>query len=120
MTWKNPNAYEQEGVQKVRAGRFETLKLISSNVGDTQNKNTWKLGNSYSGQLTFKGGERKAEKTEKTTEEREEEVRAEKTENTTMEEEEGEEEEEEVDEVNSAHSDQATEEEEEEEEKEDG
>ena len=70
---ENANGYKREGVQKVRAGRFETSKFINSNGGDGQNKNIWKLGNSYSGQFKLEGGERKAEKTEKTTEEGEDE-----------------------------------------------
>ena len=88
-------------MQKIRAGRFDTSKLINSNVRDGQNENIGKLGNLYSGQAKLEGGERKAEKTEKTTEEKEEEedeeeVRAEKTEKTTEEEEEDGEDEDEV------------------------
>ena len=60
-------------MQKVRTGGFETAKFINSNVGDRQNKNIRKLGNSYSGQLKLEGDEREAQKTEKTTEEKEEE-----------------------------------------------
>ena len=79
-------------MQKVRAGKFATSKFISSNVGNGQNKNIWKLGNSYSGQFKLEGGERKAEQKDKTTdeeeEEEEEEEKAEKTEKTTDEEEE--------------------------------
>ena len=57
----NTNGYKREGVQKVSAGRFETSKFITSNVGNGQNKNIRKLGNSYSAQLGLEGGERKAE-----------------------------------------------------------
>ena len=88
---ENTNGYKREGVQKVRAGRFDTSKFINSDGGDGQNENIAKLGNLYSGQAKLKEGERKAEKTEKTTEEKEEdeeEVRAEKTEKTTEEEDE--------------------------------
>ena len=35
---QNSNGYKREGVQNVRAGRFETPKFINSNVGDEQNK----------------------------------------------------------------------------------
>ena len=35
---ENTNGYTREGVQKVRAGRFETSKFINSNGGDGQNK----------------------------------------------------------------------------------
>jgi hypothetical protein len=69
---ENTNGYKREGVQKVCAGRFETIKFINSNVRDGQNENIGKLGNLYSGQVKLQGGERKAEKTEETTEENEE------------------------------------------------
>ena len=94
---ENTNGYKREGVQKVRAGRFDTSKCKHSNVGERQTKTIGKLGNSYSGQFELEGGERKAGKTEKTTEEEEEEeeedededeVKAEKLEKTTEEEEE--------------------------------
>ena len=70
---ENTNGYKREGVQKVRAGKFETSKFINSNGGDEQNKHIRKLGNSYSEQFKRKGGERKAEKTQNTTEEKEDE-----------------------------------------------
>ena len=92
---ENTNGYKREGVQKVCAGRFDTSKTITSNVGYGQHKNISKLGNSYYGRLKLEGGERKAEKTKNTTEEEEdeEEVRAETTEKTTEEEEDDEDEE---------------------------
>ena len=80
------NGYEREGVQKVRARRFDTSKFINSNDGNGQNENIRKLGNSDSGQFKLEEGERKVKKTVKITEEKEEEeeeVRAEKTEKTT-------------------------------------
>ena len=42
---KKINGYKSKGVQKVRAGEFETSKYISTNVGDRQNKHIRKLGN---------------------------------------------------------------------------
>ena len=62
---ENTNGYTREGVQKVRAGRFETSKFINSNGGDGQNKSIGKLGNSFSGQFKLEGGERKAERRRK-------------------------------------------------------
>ena len=38
-TMTNANGYKREGVQKVRAGRFETSKFINLNGGDGQNEN---------------------------------------------------------------------------------
>ena len=80
---ENTNGYTRESVQKVRGGRFDTSKIINSNVGDGWNENIGKLGNLYSGQVKLEGCERKSEKTEKTIvekeeEENEEEVRANK------------------------------------------
>ena len=43
---ENTNGYKRENVQKVRAGRFETSKLINSNIEDGPNENIGKLGNS--------------------------------------------------------------------------
>ena len=57
---RNTNGYKRTCVQKVRTGRFETAKFTNSNIGDRQNKNIRKLGNSNSGQLKFEGDERKA------------------------------------------------------------
>ena len=54
---ENTNGYTREGVQKVRAGRFDTSKFINSNVRDGQNENIGKLGNLYSGQVKLQGGE---------------------------------------------------------------
>ena len=85
----NTYSYKREGVQKVCAGGFDTSQHINSNVGDGQDENIKKIGNSNSGQLKLEGCERKAEKMEKTTEKKEgedaEEVKAEKMEKITEE-----------------------------------
>ena len=66
---ENTNGYIREGLQKVRAGRFDTSKILNPNVTDGKNEN---IGSSYTGQVKLEGGERKTEKTEKTAEEKEE------------------------------------------------
>ena len=70
---ENTSGYTRAGVQKVRAGRFDTSNFVNSNVRDGQNENIAKLGNLYPGQVKLEGGGRKAETTEKTTEEKEDE-----------------------------------------------
>ena len=62
---ENANGYKREGVQKIRAGRFDTSKLINADGGNGQNENIGKLGNLYSGQAQLEGGERKAERRRK-------------------------------------------------------
>ena len=59
---ENTDGYTREGVQQLRAGRFDISKFINSNGQNGQNKNFRTFGNSYSGQLKLEGGELKAKK----------------------------------------------------------